>query len=63
MKIEVKVLKNYNKPEIKIETLMENDIITTSETGEDTVKGRFLKTAVAGNEGESYGQQSVTIYD
>ena len=62
-KIEVKVLKTYKKPEIKIDSLIEIDVIATSVTGEDVVKGRFLKTSVAGNEGESYGQQSVTIYD
>ena len=59
----MKVLKNYNKPEIKIEALIDIDIITTSGTGEDVVKGRYLKTKVADNEGVNYGQQSVTIYD
>ena len=56
-------MKTYKKPEIKIDSLIEIDVIATSETGEDVVKGRYLKTKVNGNEGKDYGQQSVTIYD
>jgi len=58
MKIEVEVLKAYSKPEIKIDSFFNNDIIATSE-----VRGRYLKTTVAGNEGKSYGQQNVSIYE
>ena len=62
MKIEVKIVKSYNKPEVEIMLLSENDVISTSPF-EETPKGRYLKTFVAGNEGKNYGQQNVSIYE
>lgn len=54
-------MKKYIKPELTIELVEIEDVITTSE--EDTSSGRFLKTIVNGNKGDPYGSQEVSIFD
>ncbi len=51
-------MKKYNKPEIEITLLSDTDVICTSAVSEKP-KTRTLKTSVAGNEGENYGNVSV----
>ncbi len=54
-------MNKYIKPEMTVELLEIEDVITTS--GEDIVSGRFLKTMVNEKEGTSYGFQEVSIFE
>lgn len=57
------MMKIYNKPQIKVEVLEMEDIITTSVLGGDPTPFRTLKTAVNGNEGTDYGTQEVSVFE
>ena len=55
-------MRKYIKPEISIELLEIEDLITTSgEVGESSA--RMLKTKVNGNEGTNYGSQEISVFD
>ena len=54
-------MEKYIKPEINIELLEIEDIITTSADG--SVLGRYLKSSVNGIEGTDYGTQDVSVFE